>query len=272
MEICEAREVRRKARAKVSRRNNILASGKALLIDRVNNTSRELFLDDLKTLDATLVTAIMNPGDVAKISNGEVKIRRQASPFSKTLEDDTSSISFNPTSSIPPLTDPNPEGYELREMEQTISKLIEDGLFRYCTENARNWLDAAGKYFACQAVYGIEVVFPQHRMNWTIDFRTDPIHLLRGGDLQANVIHQIAASALYGWILHRKSFFYIRAYSRRFTTYHRIYGDAAGVHVIAVQLPDLLMHYLIYVAKDSSDSARQRIEYEIRQIQQERSY
>ncbi len=156
------------------------------MIDRVNNTSRELFLDDLKTLDATLATAIMNPGDVAEISNGEVKIRRQASPFSKTLEDDTSSISFNPTSSIPPLTDPNPEGYELREMEQTISKLIEDGLFRYCTENARNWLDAAGKYFACQAVYGIEVVFPQHRMNWTIDFRTDPIHLLRGGDLQAN--------------------------------------------------------------------------------------
>ena len=76
MEICEAREVRRKARAKVSRRNNILASGKALLIDRVNNTSRELFLDDLKTLDATLATAIMNPGDVAEISNGEVKIRR----------------------------------------------------------------------------------------------------------------------------------------------------------------------------------------------------
>jgi hypothetical protein len=148
-------------------------------------------------------------------------------------------------------------------MEQTISKLIEDGLFRYCTENARNWLEAAGKYFACQAVYGIEVVFPQHRMNWTIDFRTDPIHLLRGGDLQANVIHQIAASALYGWILHRKSFFYIRAYSRRFTTHHRIYGDAAGVDVIAVQLPDLLMHYLIYVAKGSSDSARQRIEYEI---------
>jgi hypothetical protein len=51
-----------------------------------------------------------------------------------------------------------------------------------------------------------------------------------------------------------KVFFYIRAYSRRFTTHHRIYGDAAGVNVIPVQLPDLLMHYLIYVAKDSSDS------------------
>ena len=65
--------------------------------------SRELFLDDLRTLDATLGTAMMNPGDVAEIINGEVNIRREASPFSKTLEDDTNRISFNPTSFIPPL-------------------------------------------------------------------------------------------------------------------------------------------------------------------------
>src|SRR6266498_444900 len=233
--------------------------------------SRELFLDDLKSLDATLEAAIMNPGDVAELTNGEVKIRREASPFSRTLEDDTHRISFIPTSPVPPLTDPNPEGYELSEMEQAISQVVEDGLFRYCAEHARDWLEAAGKYFASQVIYGIEVVFPQHKMNWTIDFRTDPIRLLRGRDSQANVVHQIAASALNGWILRRKSFFYIRAYSRRFTNHHRIYGDAAGVHVIPVQLPDLLMHYLIYVAKDSSDSARQRIEYEIRQILQGRS-
>ena len=157
-------------------------------------------------------------------------------------------------------------------MEQTISKVIENGLFRYCVEHARDWLEVAGKYFLSQVIYGIEVVFPQHTMNWTIDFRTDPIRLLRERDSQANVVHQIAASALNGWILRRKSFFYVRAYSRRFTTHHRIYGDAAGVHVVPVQLPDLLMHYLIYVAKDSSDAARQRIEYEIGQLQQRRSY
>ena len=151
--------------------------------------SRELFLDDLKTLDATLEAAIMNPGDVAEINSGEIKIRRQASPFSRTVEDDTNRISFNPTSSIPPVTDPNPEGYELSEMKQAISEVIEDGLFRYCTEHACDWLESAGKYFACQAAYGIEVVFPQHKMNWTIDFRTDPIRLLHGRDSQANVVH-----------------------------------------------------------------------------------
>jgi L-ascorbate metabolism protein UlaG (beta-lactamase superfamily) len=233
--------------------------------------SRELFLEDLRTLDATLETAMMNPGDVVEIDGGEVKIQRAASPFSKTLEDDTHQISFNPTSTIPPLKDPNPDGYELREMEGTISQVIEQGLFKYCLDHARDQLQVAGKYSACQAIYGLEVVFPDYSIHWTIDFRTDPIGLQRERNSQANVIHQIAASALNGWILRRKSFFYVRAFSRRFSTCHRVYGNAAGVDVIPVQLPDLLMYYLIYAAKDSPDSARQRIEFEIMQMQQKGS-
>jgi len=76
----------------------------------------------------------------------------------------------------------------------------------------------------------------------------------------------IQAPALYGWILRRKSFFYVRAYSRRFTMAHRVYRDDAGAHVIPVQLPDLFMHYLIYAAEDSSDSALRRMDYEIMQM------
>lgn len=230
--------------------------------------SRELFLEDLRTLDATLETAIMNPGDVADIHDGKVQIQTGASPFSRTLEDDTHQIYFDPTSPIPPLHDPNPEGYEGREMEGTISKVIEQGLFNYCLEHARNQPEVARIYFACRAIYGLEVLFPEYSKHWTIDFRSDPIRLYREKHPQANVIHQIAASALNGWILRRKSFFYVRAYSRRFSTYHRVYGNFAGVHVIPVPLPDLLMYYLIYGAEDSSDSARQRIEYEIKQLQQ----
>ncbi len=36
---------------------------------------------------------------------------------------------------------------------------------------------------------------------------SSPIRLLRSRDSQANVVHQIAASAFNGWILRRKSFF-----------------------------------------------------------------
>ncbi len=93
-----------------------------------------------------------------------------------------------------------------------------------------------------------------------------PVRLCRTRNPQANVVHRIAASALYGWILRRKSFFYVRAYSRRFTASHRVYRDDAGAHVIPVQLPDLLIHYLIYAAQDSSDSALRRIDYEVMQM------
>ncbi len=230
--------------------------------------SRELFLGDLRTLDSTLETANMDPGDVVEIDAGEVKIQRAASPFSRTLEDDIHQTLFNPTGPIPPLQDPNPEGYELGQMEARISKVIEQGLFKYCLDHAWNRVDVVGKYFACQAIYGLEVVFPNYSIDWTINFRSDPIRPYRGRNLESNVIHQIAASALYGWSLRRKSFFYVRAYSRRFTTYHRVYGDAAGVHVIPVQLPDLLMYYLIYAAEDSSDSALRRIDFEIMQMEQ----
>jgi hypothetical protein len=230
-------------------------------------SSRELFLDDLRTLDPTLIAETMNPGDVVEINGGQIRIDREASPFSRTLEDDTHLIRFDPTSPIPPLKDTNPKGYKPEEMEENISRLIEKQLFKYCLEHARDPLQVAGKYFACQAVYGLEVLFPEYSVNWTIDFRTDPVCLSRGRNSQANVIHRIAASALHGWMLGRKSFFYVRAYSRRFTTYHRVFGNAPEVHVIPVQLPDLLMYYVIYGAEDSSNSARRRIEYEIMELQ-----
>ena len=228
--------------------------------------SRNLFLDDLRALDATLETAILNPGDVVDINGDEVKVQQAASPFCRTLEDDTHQIDFNPTDAIPPLHDSNPDGYDSGEMKRNISRVIEQDLFEYCLRHARDRLQVAGRYFDCKAIYALEVIFSDFRIEWTIDFSTAPVRLYRTRNPQANVVHQIAASALYGWILRRKSFFYVRAYSRRFTMSHRVYRDDAGAHVIPVQLPDLLMHYLIYAAQDSSDSALRRIDYEIMQM------
>ena len=44
----------------------------------------------------------------------------------------------------------------------------------------------------------------------------------RNGFHPADIVHQIAASALAGWIERRKSFFYVCAYSRRYTTRYRL--------------------------------------------------
>ncbi len=150
--------------------------------------SRELFLGDLRTLDSTLETAIMDPGDVVEIDAGEVRIQRAASPFARTLEDDNHQILFNPTGPIPPLQDPNPEGYEPGEMEVRISQVIEQGLFKYCLDHAWNRVDVVGKYFACQAIYGLEVVFPNYSIDWTINFRSDPIRPTWKNQLWVDII------------------------------------------------------------------------------------
>ena len=140
-------------------------------------------------------------------------------------------------------------------MKRNISQVIEQDLFEYCQRHSRDRLQVTGRYLDCKAIYALEVIFSDFRIDWTIDFSTDPVRLYRTRNSRVNVVHRIAASALYGWIQRRKSFFYVRAYSRRFTTSHRVYRDNGGAHVIPVQLPDLLMHFLIYAAEDSSDSA-----------------
>jgi hypothetical protein len=79
------------------------------------------------------------------------------------------------------------------------------------------------------------------------------------------VVHRIAASALTDWIRRRKGFFYTRAYSRRFSTLYQLSGGAGGVQLSPVNLPDLLMHYLLNEAEDAEEAARRRIDFEVEQ-------
>lgn len=65
------------------------------------------------------------------------------------------------------------------------------------------------------------------------------------------------------WSLRRRSYFSTRAYSRRFSTLYRVWGDEAGVEVRPVTLPDLLIYYLLNVADDADEAAKRRIDLEI---------
>jgi YD repeat-containing protein len=71
--------------------------------------SRERFLADLARLDPALPTPSVNPGDVLELAEGHVVCHVAASPLAETEADDTALIRFDPTASIPPLTDPDPE-------------------------------------------------------------------------------------------------------------------------------------------------------------------
>jgi len=107
------------------------------------------------------------------------------------------------------------------------------------------------------------VVFPQRTRRWQIDFRRDAPELRAGGSAEAHVVHRIAASALTDWAQRRRSYFYTRAYSRRFSTLYRLWGDEAGVEVRPLALPDLLIHYLLDVAEDAGEAAKRRVDLEI---------
>jgi len=116
-----------------------------------------------------------------------------------------------------------------------------------------------------QVHYSIAIVFPNSKVDWyRFDFGGEAVHLEIGMvDEKANVVHHIAASALVGWIERKKSFFYVRAYSRRFTTLYRLSKEDKEVHLEPKTLPDLLMHYLLNVSEGSEFSAKQHVDLQL---------
>jgi len=75
-----------------------------------------------------------------------------------------------------------------------------------------------------------------------------------------------AASALAGWIEHTKSFFYVRAYSRRYGTPYKLSLEEGQVRLERRPLPDLLMHYLLNVMEGSDFAAKRQVDMELRSI------
>jgi hypothetical protein len=224
--------------------------------------SAERFAADLARLDPGIHTVLLRPGDVAEVEQGEVEVRPGASPFCRLIRDDTELLRFDPTASIPPLRDPNPAGYTEEEMARTIAACLE-GLHRYTVEHGKRRLSLADRYRRAETVYEVAVVFPQTTRRWQLDFRRDPPELRTDGSAEAHVVHRIAASALTDWALRRRGYFYTRAYSRRFSTLYRLWGDEAGVEVRPLALPDLLIHYLLDVADDADQAAKRRVDLEI---------
>jgi L-ascorbate metabolism protein UlaG (beta-lactamase superfamily) len=234
--------------------------------------SRERFLADLGRLDPALNGYLLNPGDLIEVSGEEISVSRSALKFSCMIRDDSHEIRFDPTAPIPPLLDPNPDSYTEEHMDRVISRFIEEGLFRYTYAKHDDRLSVAWSYRSIRAVYEMEVVFPDRTKRWLIDFRSQPPALHLNREIQSDLVHRIAASALTDWIERKKGYFYTRAYSRRFSTLYQLSGGAAGVQLTPVTLPDLLMHYLLNEAEDAEEAARRRVDFEIEQALAERYF
>ncbi len=238
--------------------------------------SRERFAEDLRGLDSGISVALLDPGDQVVLDRADPRVARAASPIATTLDANTSAIRFDPTAPIPRLRDPNPEGLRISEMRETITSFLEKELHPHCVETLGQPGSLAARYRRAGVVYGIEVIFPDDEdapadLRWTFDFVAQPLRLSPGVDPRANLVHRIAASALTGWIQRRLGWFSVRAYSRRYSTLCGVSRHASSVRAEAISLPDLLMHFTIYEARDSEDAAKQRIDHEISQLRESRS-
>lgn len=220
---------------------------------------RERFVADLKRLGFGGVAAVMNPGDEFAIAAGRVEHRPGASPVAVMDEDDSAQIAFDPTAPVPALADPNPDGTSVDALRRTLDPFVA-GLAAYARADDK----LTQMYRRRGASYTLSIVFPDgawdhHRF----DFAAEPVRLTRGAAASGDVVHRIAASALAAWVEHRKSFFYVRAYSRRHQAVYDVADGPDGLGVRPQPLPDLLMHYVLNVAPGSERAAKNLVDHQL---------
>lgn len=232
--------------------------------------SRERFLADLQSLDPQIQSNIMNPGDEVDVQAGRIEFHQGASNLVRMEEDDTFRIGFDPTAPVPPLADPNSAGYSQTLLVQITEAFILGGLQSYVRsryDSADPVIQAYRRHHVC---YAIGIVFPDTYVRWfEFEFAPDGPQVTTRDhrSVDADLVHRIAASALLGWIAHDKSFFYVRAYSRRFSTLYALdREEGMKAAITPVKLPDLLMHYVLNVAPGARLAAKHQIDKEIQRL------
>jgi hypothetical protein len=228
--------------------------------------SREQFGADLGRLDPEIRTILANPGDVLTLQGGDVKHAPGASPVATMVEDDTSLLRFDPTAPVPPLTDPNPEGHGIDVLARAVDECV-DGLFAFVRDSYRVPDAVVKEYIKLRAAYAVAAALPDGTERWyLVRFDEREAHCAGPSTtpVVAGAVHRIAASALRAWAEREKSYFYFRAYSRRFSTLYALTGTAADVKVEPKPLEDLLGYYLLRKARGADMALKQRLDFQLR--------
>lgn len=228
--------------------------------------SRERFVSDLARVAPEIPSRVANPGDVFEIEGGVVEHRVAASPLARTLEDDTDRLRFDPTAPIPPLADPNPQGYSTERMERAVEACLEE-LAGFVRSAAAAGNDAVlEEYRRCRASYAIGVVFPDRAERWLrIDLSEGAPRFERGERSVApsDAGHRIVASALTAWNAREKSYFYLRAFSRKWATLCEL-APLDGKAVVSRRSPqDLLAYFLERKAKGAELAVKQWLDFQL---------
>jgi hypothetical protein len=225
--------------------------------------SRRRFAEDLERLSFRGAVAIMNPGDVFDIASGRIVHRPGTSAIAVMEEDDSAAIDFDPTAPVPALNDPNPDSWSKHAIRRIIDPLIE-GLASYAQAGGNGADKVISLYRRHGAAYALAIVFPDGEIErCRFDFSADAVRIIRGTAAPGNIGHSIAASALAALIEHTKSFFYVRAYSRRHQAVYDVATTAEGAELQRHVLPDLLMHYVLNVAPESERGAKHFVDRQL---------
>jgi len=229
--------------------------------------SARRFVADLGRIDPEIEAVVMRPGDVFEIDGAAVRHLPGAAHCATMLREDSPLIEFDPTAPIPPLADPNVDGWPMAKLQQTIQAFVADQMGQFVFSAPAGVDPVVKLYREHQVRYALGVIFPSGNTQWCrFDFSSQPSALRTGEDPDggADIVHRIAASALAGWIERRRSFFYVRGYSRRWNGVYKLGRAQSGaVSLEPLALPDLLMHYLLNVAPGSETAARRHVDLEL---------
>jgi hypothetical protein len=147
---------------------------------------------------------------------------------------DTWRVAFDPTAPVPPLRDDNPDGYVDSDIATATGEVILGGVAGYVERDSGSDDHLLDAYALHRATYRVDVVFPDDRVRWyQFDFGDQPPRVTDGPGVgpSSDLAHRIAASALTGWSRHARSFFSVRASSRRAGAIHQPVRDGDDVRI-----------------------------------------
>lgn len=227
--------------------------------------SREQFVADLRTLEPNLATAIANPGDVFEIDAGTVQHRAGASEVARMLEDDTWRLRFDPTAAVPALKDTNPDQYSGEQLRSEVSNVI-SGLETQLRSSYGGAEKLVALFRELAASYAIEVVFPDGSERYRIQFAKDDFRIESGpaATAAAQMEHKITASALTAWARRERTYFYLRAFSRTFSTLQELKVVDGTLAVTPRLVPDLLAEFMTWKIEGAHEAEKQLLDNMLR--------
>ncbi len=183
--------------------------------------TQERFCYDVKQAFPALADQVFqfDPGDTVTLTE-ETCIHTSAScDYAFMIKNDRECLDFSPVTAGNPLIDPNPEQYVQQNLEDAITAAVEKSLTEFINQNLQT-LFVSHRHW--QVIYQLDIIFPEGRYRWAIDFAQGSIQAVTGRDPLANLFTYITATSFFSLINKKKEWDYLWC-SGDYRTFQKIY-------------------------------------------------